>query len=176
MNVTFHTNTPPPPFRGALPSAQACGRAIDRAGCAAGDHGASSARRHRCCDRAPNVVAGGLAAGSGRRRRAHAAIRLRRAGISRFRSRRRRERRWRSSRSRERRRQRNRSGKAGLARAVLARCRACGPGSRADIAERRTNIGADVGGAAGDRGAVARRRRATQPGARARPNCSPAKS
>ena len=52
-------------------------------------------------------------------------------------------------------RQRGRGGQAGLAGAVLARRRAGRPGSCTGVAERRPNLGADVGGAAGDRRAIA---------------------
>ena len=55
--------------------------------------------------------------------------------------------------------------KAGVAGAVLARCRARRSRACADLAQRRAHLGADVGGAAADRGATARRRRPIQPGA-----------
>src|SRR5258705_7679545 len=64
-----------------------------------------------------------------------------------------------------RRRQRSRGDKTGLAGAVLARHRACRSGPCAGIAQRRANVGANVGGAAGDRGAVARRRKPPHSGA-----------
>ena len=60
--------------------------ALDRAGCAALDHRASSARQHRCRDRAANPAAGRLAAGPRRHVRDRASTRRRRAGISKFRS------------------------------------------------------------------------------------------
>ena len=99
-DVTAHINTPPPPFRGALPAAQPVRLVLDRGEFAARDRGAPSARRYRWRDRAADAAAGGLAAGSGRRRRPAGSIRSRRDGISKFRLRRRRERRWRSSRFR----------------------------------------------------------------------------
>ena len=51
--------------------------------------------------------------------------------------------------------QRGRSGQGSVARAILARRRARRAGPCADIAERRAHVGADVGGTAGDRGAIA---------------------
>ena len=59
----FHTNTPPPPFRGAPPAAQPVASPSIAAACAARDHRASSARRHRCRHRAADLAAGGVAAG-----------------------------------------------------------------------------------------------------------------
>ena len=60
--------------------------ALDRAGCAARHDGASSARRHRCGDRAANPAAGRLVAGPHRRFRPEDRYARRRAGISKFRS------------------------------------------------------------------------------------------
>ncbi len=63
------------------------------------------------------------------------------------------------------RRQRDRGRQAGMAGAVLARRRAGGAGSCAGVARRRQDLGANVGGAARDRGAIARGHAAVEPGA-----------
>ena len=83
-DVTVHTNTPPPPFRGALPSASRSRRPRSRR-MRRSRHRASSARRHRCRDCAADPAAGGVAAGSHRRFSDRKSIRPRRAGISKFR-------------------------------------------------------------------------------------------
>ena len=132
---------------------------------AARDHRASSARRHRCGDRAPDLAAGRLAAGSARRERqphrSHdAALEFRdsvrdaaghRDGAVRDLARRRR--------------QRGRGRQAHLAGAFLAQCRAGRARACADLADRRPHLGQDVGGAAADGVAASRRRERAQPGA-----------
>jgi len=61
-----------------------------------------------------------------------------------------------------RRRQRDRGGKASVAGPLFDRPRTGRSHPRADLAQRRADIGADVGGAAGDGGAFARRHRTAQ--------------
>ena len=67
-----------------------------------------------------------------------------------------------------------RGGQAGVAGAILARRRAGRAGPRAGVADRRKDLGADVGGAARDRRATARRRVAIEPGAQPRRTSTPA--
>ena len=66
-DVTVHTNTPPPPFRGALPAAQPVASPSIAPDAPLATDRASSARRHRCRHCAANPAAGGLAAGPHRR-------------------------------------------------------------------------------------------------------------
>ncbi len=123
------------------------------------------AQRHRRRDCTPDIVAGGVAAGPCRycqrtSRSNCATMEFRnpvRDGAGD------RDRAIRSF--ARRRRQRSRGDKTGLAGAVLARHRACRSGPCAGIAQRRANVGANLGGTPRDRGAVARRRKPPQPGA-----------
>ena len=120
--------------------------ADDRAGCAARDHRASSARRYRCRHRTADPAAGGVAAGPHRQfgaegRHERAALEFRNSlrdaaghgdgAVRDFP-------RWRRAGSRGR--------QAGVAGAIFARRRAGRSGSRADLADRRQDLGADLGG------------------------------
>jgi hypothetical protein len=135
---------------------------------AAGIDLAASAREHRRRNCAADAVAGRFAPRSNRR--GHAADRSRRAAME-FRDSIRNAVRHRDRAVRDfarwRRRYR-RAGQAGVAGAILARCRTGRTRPRADLAERRANFGADVGGAADNGLAIARRPPATGPGAEPR--------
>ena len=167
-DVAFHTNTPPPPVRGALPAAQPV------ASPTIAPHAPLETTAHHLLDDTDAAIArqtllqvaslpDRVDASSPRIDRDHATLEFRdsvrdaaghRDGAVRdFPRRRRRGRRGRQ---------------ADMARAVFARCRAGRPGSRAGIAHRRKNLGADVGGTARHRRTIARRRGAIEPGAEPR--------
>ena len=163
------TNVPPPPISGALPAAQPVIASDPGVEFIGRDGDASSARRYRRCDRAADVAAGGLIAGPGRPihwpdRSNRAALEFRNpvfdaagngdGAIRDFA-------RWRGQ-------QRRSIGQSGVAGALHARRRTGGPGACIGIAERRQDVGADVGGAARDRGSTARRGIAAQSGAEPR--------
>ena len=156
-DVTVHTNTPPPPFRGALPSAQPVASpsiAPDAPLAATAHHllddtDAAIARQTllQVASLPDRVDASGLRTDTSAPRWNFEIPFVDAAGngdgaVRDFA-------RWR--------RQRGRGRQAGLAGAVLARRRAGRSGPCAGIADRRQDLGADVGGAARDRGAIARR-------------------
>ncbi len=134
-DVTVHTNTPPPPFRGALPSAQP----VASPSIASGAPLATSVRH--LLDGTDAAIARQtllqVASLPGQTdTTATGSIQPCRAGISRFRSRRRRERRWRSSRFRVTGPAAKPKRPSGLAGAVLARRRAGRSGACYGVARR----------------------------------------
>ena len=146
------TNVPPPPIGGALPAAQPVTPATLRRQFAARYRHASSAGRYRRRNRAADPAAGGLIAGSGRSRAGRSSIPSaprwnfeipfmtpQGTAMAQFEI------------SRDGARPRGGRGQASLARAIYARCRARRPRACAGDPERRPHVGADVGGAAGDR-------------------------
>ena len=164
-DVTFHTNTPPPPIRGALPAAQPIAQPT------IAPHAPLEATAHHLLDDTDAAIARQtllqvaslpdridtsapkadmkaprwnfeipFATPQGT---AMAQFEISRDGGER------------GSRGRQ----------AGVAGAIFARRRAGRSGSRADLAHRRKDLGADLGGTACDGGAIARRRIRTEPGA-----------
>ena len=153
-DVTVHTNTPPPPFRGALPAAQPVA-----APTIAPDAPLATTAHHLLDDTDAAIARQTLLQVASLPDRIDAAapkidasaprwnfeipfVTPQGTAMAQFEI------------SRDGGGTRSRGGQAGVAGAVLARCRAGRPGSRAGVADRRKDLGADVGGAARDGGAT----------------------